>query len=498
VAGPDPRFVAAVFAAAGTGENIGTGYLIGDNLVLTAWHVVEEAIAAGKSPEVVFAAPPPGNTSDRLPTSRIWRDPALDACLLRIEGDWMPPPPTASRRWWWGEVVGEGNVAIRATGYPRAERDDLIAVRHTVIGTITLETGGASGTAFAVQVTNERPKDSDDASPWAGMSGAAVFAGPYLVAMLVRDPKGWEADRLDALRIARLLEADGFAAACANAGVPTVERVRVTTKGVAVPSETTGFEDGLGRELTEIGTDTVYRKIAKVLGFGDGLPVDADSAPVLAREIVANARTVIDPVVAAVHPVSRQRAGDVYEWVAPWGWIDAATDARLLEALDQEVRPRVVAVGAEYLPTVTALVRHAGGEFKQLRMGWRCSTFAWPEGEVAPATFVKKLRRSVEDLLSISPDEDGYEPGLAERRARRGVVFLVLPNLVRLPADLAAAIAGDIPSPVLLIRCRESERDQVGRLIPDAVFVDVAVDPEIEATYHDVCADFRDPIPSGG
>jgi hypothetical protein len=493
VAGPDPRFVAAVFAAAGEGESIGSGYLIGDALVLTARHVVAGAIAAGTAPRVVFAEPPAGATADRLATEIAWESAALDACLLRITAPaWRPPPPAASRRWWWAEVIGEGTAAIRATGYPRAERDNLVAVRHTIEGMITLGTGGVSGTTFAVQVTNERPKDSAVASPWAGMSGAAVFAGPYLIAMLVRDPGGWEAERLDALRSEVLLQAPGFAEACEGAGVPKAQEIRVTTKGVGIPASPSGFEDGLGKELTDIGSASIYRKIASVLGFGDAAPIDADSAPVLAREIVANAGTVIDSVVEVVHPVSRRRAGDVYEWVAPWGWIPEDTDERLREVIDHEGRPRVVAVGVEYLPTVTALVRHAGGEYKQLKKGWRCSTFRWPEGEVVPATLVKAMRRSVEDLLSISPDDDGYEPDVAERRARKGVVFLVVPNLVQLGADHAAAIAADIPSPVLLFRCRASERDHLQRLLPNALFIDPAVDPGIEADYDDNCAEFRD------
>jgi len=51
------------------------------------------------------------------------------------------------------------------------------------------------------------------ASPWAGMSGAGLVVGPYLVGVVVVDPARYGTDRLVAVPVARMLAAAGFRAA---------------------------------------------------------------------------------------------------------------------------------------------------------------------------------------------------------------------------------------------------------------------------------------------
>src|SRR5262249_37080908 len=57
----------------------------------------------------------------------------------------------------------------------------------------------------AVTVLTAAPSDRAGGSPWAGMSGAALFAGPFLVGVVVIDPDRFGADRLVAAPVAPLL-----------------------------------------------------------------------------------------------------------------------------------------------------------------------------------------------------------------------------------------------------------------------------------------------------
>ena len=54
-------------------------------------------------------------------------------------------------------------------------------------------------------VQTSPPTDRAGGSPWAGMSGAALFAGPFLVGVAVIDPPRFGPDRVTAAPVAPLL-----------------------------------------------------------------------------------------------------------------------------------------------------------------------------------------------------------------------------------------------------------------------------------------------------
>src|SRR5205823_917985 len=58
----------------------------------------------------------------------------------------------------------------------------------------------------AVTVLTAAPAGRAGGSPWAGMSGAALFAGPFLVGVVVTDPARFGADRVVAAPVAPLLD----------------------------------------------------------------------------------------------------------------------------------------------------------------------------------------------------------------------------------------------------------------------------------------------------
>src|SRR6185437_3274835 len=58
----------------------------------------------------------------------------------------------------------------------------------------------------AVTVQTAAPDGRADGSPWAGMSGAALFTGPFLVGVVVIDPARFGTDRVAAAPVAPLLD----------------------------------------------------------------------------------------------------------------------------------------------------------------------------------------------------------------------------------------------------------------------------------------------------
>ena len=110
----DRARVAMVFAAGPAGERVGSGYAVGERLVLTAAHVLSEAgVAVGDRAEVYLLG-----SGSWVPGTVAWLDPVLDAALV------------ARRRG--GAVAGDGDVgaALGQAGRGRAgaRRGDRVPV----------------------------------------------------------------------------------------------------------------------------------------------------------------------------------------------------------------------------------------------------------------------------------------------------------------------------------------------------------------------------------
>jgi hypothetical protein len=125
----------------------GAGYLLDDRLVLTA--------GAG--------AVRPAGTGTWVPASRVWTSPA-GAALLELDDPASLMMP--AERMSWGRLTGRRPVAVTAMGFPPSPsewpQDPVRFVGHVAPGdgAVTPATG-------------------------AGMTGAALFAGAQLVALLL-------------------------------------------------------------------------------------------------------------------------------------------------------------------------------------------------------------------------------------------------------------------------------------------------------------------------
>ena len=195
----DERRVTEVYAH-GPPPSFGSGYLISDSLVLTARHVVD-AVAKNGLLEVR-----PLGAETWLSASVAWRG-RCDAALLELapsdRQEW------AAERIRLGQLVTSERSPCRGLGFPwaQAEKDeDGSSVRDTeeIVGEIAPRTGlkGArhpKDWLLTIHLAGSVPSALKQGSPWAGMSGAAVFCGPLLVGLIAVDPAKFDPDRLEAV-----------------------------------------------------------------------------------------------------------------------------------------------------------------------------------------------------------------------------------------------------------------------------------------------------------
>ena len=139
-----------------------------------------------------------------VPAVVVWRDEAAGVAVLRL-GSSVPPLPTGSAAPRWGRVDGSEPVAVSAVGIPSAqEHPDRVRDAKQLFGFITPDTTARAG-LYAMTVLTASSVDPAADSPWEGMSGAALFAGPFLLGVVVVDPPRFGTDRVVATPIAPLL-----------------------------------------------------------------------------------------------------------------------------------------------------------------------------------------------------------------------------------------------------------------------------------------------------
>jgi hypothetical protein len=205
--------------AAGT-DRVGSGYLVSDQIVLTAEHVVAGLpvhpidLLGSERCEVR-----PLGTPDWLPAWVVRHDATRDVALLRLTADWQLPtesPPPG-----WGRLEGVESVGCMAVGFPWAQaRLDQVRDTEQLFGQLAPLTTAKAGRLALNVVTAPPSARQEGRSPWSGMSGAALFAGPYLVGVVVVDPRRYGPDRLQATPISALADDAGWWQAVSVGGVP--------------------------------------------------------------------------------------------------------------------------------------------------------------------------------------------------------------------------------------------------------------------------------------
>ncbi|MEU6867600.1 trypsin-like peptidase domain-containing protein [Streptomyces sp. NPDC046876] len=197
--GLDPHRIAEVIVttSAGGGRR-GSGYRVGGAAVLTAFHVVAGAAAV----RVRFDADRPGQWAAEAELA--WSDPATDVAVLAFTPPAGAAPVSPAR---FGRIGDDRHAVIdvHAAGFPLWKRRRGADGRqfrelHQADGTVAALSNLRTGTLeITVPVAAADPDPA--VSPWSGMSGAAVWAGPYLVGVVAEHHRGEGLGRLTAVRI---------------------------------------------------------------------------------------------------------------------------------------------------------------------------------------------------------------------------------------------------------------------------------------------------------
>ena len=220
--GVDRYRVCELWAAGPDGKGSGSGYRLGDRLVLTARHVIAPAVAG---PGGKLRVRPVGGAG-WLPARVEWDDADADAALIGIEDErWRAPAGESVLRW--GELAGSDPVPCAAVGFPWASvRPDRMRDTAHLVGQLA-PLGQLKAGRLDLDVASASPSAREGGSPWAGMSGAGVIADNHLVGVITVDPARYQ-DRLVAVPTSRLLGDEGFRARLAAHGV-RAEAVAVGT-----------------------------------------------------------------------------------------------------------------------------------------------------------------------------------------------------------------------------------------------------------------------------
>jgi Trypsin-like peptidase domain len=187
----------------------GSGYLVGPGLVLTAAHVV----AGARVVKVRLDVDQPAEVD--VPAAGWWADPVghhgTDLAVVMIAPDATAGREVEPARFGW---ISEGMavLAVQAFGFPRFKlRGDAADGGLGVFRDLEHVTGHAPVAAnrrqgtLAVYLDDPPPAapEPEGPSPWAGMSGAAVWADGRIVAVVAEHHPSEGTGRLTARRIDR-------------------------------------------------------------------------------------------------------------------------------------------------------------------------------------------------------------------------------------------------------------------------------------------------------
>ncbi|MEV6013811.1 tetratricopeptide repeat protein, partial [Streptomyces sp. NPDC051976] len=178
----EERQRAALVEAAGQGS----GYVLGPRLVLTARHVL------GALDHAVVRTPRGAPVRCEVVWAR--SDGPYDAALLLADADLVPDPDPVR----WGTLVTSDPSEVTVLGFSAlAGRDGRVGsgvFRGAVDPLESVETD-----RYVLDMAGNPPVGSADRSPWAGMSGGAVWCHGLLIGVAVADLPGWPHSRLEAV-----------------------------------------------------------------------------------------------------------------------------------------------------------------------------------------------------------------------------------------------------------------------------------------------------------
>lgn len=260
---PAKERIAAVF-----GRGQGSGYLLTPRLVLTAAHVVADC----EAPRVIV----PGGVG-QVRCKVAWArddDRRCDVALLVAERDLVTEDAAAAfEPLTWGRAYDLRSwPGAQAIGFPHVQRDACGELdTEQVVGTFKPGSNLLSG-RHVLDSDHDAPEaPADGGSPWAGMSGSAVFVEGLLAGVVNADPAGWRHGRLTVTPSETLWSEFRFLQECLLAGHKPESRSLMSSRQLEIEA----FERRLREYVVEkVGKLTI---IGLTLSDGDGetWPLDA-------------------------------------------------------------------------------------------------------------------------------------------------------------------------------------------------------------------------------
>ncbi|MFE1231129.1 trypsin-like peptidase domain-containing protein [Streptomyces sp. NPDC058745] len=195
-----------------------TGYLVAPRLLLTTAHVLGESPEPGGTSVTVCR---PEADERRFPARVLWRRRAdsVDAALVEVVPDpgWRTPDSLRDLRTRppqrWGRLIGTRPHPVTVCGYPRMQKDGLDRRGEQLTGSIHPGSGSGADRYEVLSVNPTFPADTSSApsaTPWSGMSGAALLCGDLLTGVVSRDRQAAVGARLIATRTTDLLDDPEF------------------------------------------------------------------------------------------------------------------------------------------------------------------------------------------------------------------------------------------------------------------------------------------------
>jgi hypothetical protein len=156
-------------------RQIGSGYLLNERIVITAAHLLED------SAELSVRRLGEDDWTDGRP---VWTSAGTDMALVELH---QPALSAVIRPTRWARIDGADPVSCTAIGFPRFQSaPDGQRDSEQILGDVLPLSGRVSGRMNLVVRTPAAVPGDAVGSPWAGMAGAALFAGDYLVGVIVQ------------------------------------------------------------------------------------------------------------------------------------------------------------------------------------------------------------------------------------------------------------------------------------------------------------------------
>lgn len=188
----------------------GTGYLIRDNLVLTAHHVIapiEEPGTLNTLYDIRFIGDYDEGRIEwqERGCSLCWDDPEHDLALLKLEGNrpsFLPLEESIIR---FGKL-GSQTLLAQGCGFPLVQRIDRRQNPEPLNGHLS-RIAGLREKQLRLQITSLIPNSSEE---WQGISGTALFVEDYLVGVVIETRKAFNEKALWAIPVSHLVHDNQF------------------------------------------------------------------------------------------------------------------------------------------------------------------------------------------------------------------------------------------------------------------------------------------------